>query len=74
MAQNGQEAALGCGTTTGAEEYLLDTFYGSNQKIVDVLLENNVNIISVSSLPNGIYYVRLEGATGVFTKKLILKK
>ena len=44
MAQNDQETTLGCGTTTGAEEYLLDTFYASNQKIVDVFLENNVNI------------------------------
>ncbi len=44
LAQNNQETSLGCGTVIGSDEYKLDKFYGSNQKIVDLLIENNVNI------------------------------
>lgn len=44
LAQNHRETSLGCGTVIGPEEYKLDKFYGSNQKIVDLLIENNVNI------------------------------
>lgn len=44
VAQNNRETYLECGTTIGSDEYKLDKFYGSNQKIVDLLIENHVNI------------------------------
>ncbi len=59
LAQNNPEPSIGCGTTINSEEYTLDRFFVKNQELVDILINNTVNI---------------EGETGIFTKKLILKK
>lgn len=44
LAQNGQENLDFCGIVIGPEEYKLDRFFGDNQKLVDLLIQNNVNI------------------------------
>lgn len=44
LAQNNPEPSIGCGTTINSEEYTLDRFFGNNQELVDILIDNNVNI------------------------------
>ncbi len=44
IAQNNPEPFIGCGTTVDAEKYILNSYYGNNQELVDILIKNNVNI------------------------------
>lgn len=44
FSQANQDHYTNCGTTIGSKEYSLDKFFGDNQKLVDILIENNIDI------------------------------
>ncbi|MGO3183019.1 MAG: T9SS type A sorting domain-containing protein [Aequorivita sp.] len=44
LAQNNPEPFIGCGAILAPEDYKLDKYFGDNQKLVNLLIENNVNI------------------------------
>lgn len=54
MSQNNNDF-YDCGTTPKQNSYLSDKYFGDNQKLVDILLTNNVNINSnyLQEIQNG---------------------